>query len=158
LERCTINSALVGSPMSQATCVPLNTGCSCQTISSGFMTFMVSCAIEAGTAKLIARNTKTATKRIFIVCFLGVDCWSRVGLLRDFLESPVTSMSPGRENNLYHCRSVGWLPREGDAYSRSMLHVINLRSSGSAVIARRYRYTYQFYTSTLMSSPSTMTL
>ena len=29
-------------------------------------------------------------------------------------------MSPGRENNLYHCRSVGWLLHEGDAFA---LHV-----------------------------------
>src|SRR5215469_14243460 len=50
-------------------CAPLNIGCSVQTNSSAFITFMASCAIEAGTAKLIPSQTMaaTASKRIFII-------------------------------------------------------------------------------------------
>src|SRR6516225_8126733 len=67
-----IVSAFVGSPSTLTICAPLNNGCSFQTNSSAVTTFIASCAIEAGTAKLIASPASVRSKRIFIDFSLGV--------------------------------------------------------------------------------------
>src|ERR1700758_689141 len=59
------------------------------------------CWARVGKAKLIANPTRAPRKRIFIVFSWGFrDVCLREGLLRDFLTSPVTSVSLGGQEEI----------------------------------------------------------
>src|ERR1700739_1666782 len=80
-----------------AVCAPLgSTDSSFQTNSSGVTTFMASCAIKAGTAKLIS-PARVRSKRTFIIF-----SWFRSpdDLLRDFSDSRNVHVARGQKECL----------------------------------------------------------